>query len=228
MTAPTALVPRQAVQKKPKDRATRIAVATFAGLAALAGVEHGIGEILQGSVAPPAVVFESWPEASAFEVLSGEPAMSLIPNLALTGVLTIVVAIALAILGVRFLFRPGGGGVLIGVSVLLLLVGGGLAPPLIGLLVGFTALRLPSTHLGPPRRIAGWLAPAWLWLLVVTVAGYLSLVPGVVVANALTGFENEWVVAGLGLGSFAALILSLIAARAHDRIEVGHHGLESP
>lgn len=224
MTA-TTFLPQRTVKKEAENRATRIAVATFAGLAALAGLEHGIGEILQGFVAPPAVVFESWPDTSAFEVLSGEPAMSLIPNLAVTGVLTILVAVALGVWAVRFLFRPRGGGVLIGLSVLLLLVGGGLAPPLIGLLVGVTALRLQSSHLGLPSRIAIWLAPAWGWLLAVTVFGYLSLVPGVVVANALTGFESAWVVAGLGLGSFAALILSLIAARAHDRIEVGSQGL---
>jgi hypothetical protein len=42
----------------------------FGALAAFTGIEHGLGEISQGSVAPPAVVFQSWPHVSAFDPLS--------------------------------------------------------------------------------------------------------------------------------------------------------------
>lgn len=215
----TATLPQRNMRRATGARATRSAVSAFGVLAALAGIEHGTGEILQGPVAPPSPVFESWPDAAAFAVLSGEPAMTLIPNLAVAGAVTILVAVLLAVWAVWFVSLPRGGGVLIGLSLLLLLVGGGFGPPLIGLLVGIATLRAERGQSQRPGRMAAWLAPAWRWLVAVAVVGYLSLVPGVVVASAVFGFDNPAVVAGLGLGSFAALVLSLVAARAHDRLE---------
>lgn len=37
------------------NNSTRVVASTFGALAALAGVEHGIGEVLQGNVAPAGV-----------------------------------------------------------------------------------------------------------------------------------------------------------------------------
>jgi hypothetical protein len=55
--------------------ATRRAVQVFGVIAAAAGIEHGVGELRQGAIPPPALVFQSWPDAPAFEVLAGEPAL---------------------------------------------------------------------------------------------------------------------------------------------------------
>ena len=77
--------------------ATRIVVSTFGAVVAFAGVEHGVGEILQGPVAPAGLAIESWPDVKAFEILAGEPAMTVIPNLLVTGVLAVVVALAFGI-----------------------------------------------------------------------------------------------------------------------------------
>ena len=46
--------------------------------AALAAVEHGVGEILQGFGPPDAVVIQSGPDSPAFASLSGEPAMTVV------------------------------------------------------------------------------------------------------------------------------------------------------
>jgi hypothetical protein len=51
------------------------------------------------------------------------------------------------------------------------------------------------------------------------VLGYLSLVPGMVLVSRLTGFDDPLVVAGLTVVSFAGLLLALIGARTHDRLE---------
>ena len=75
--------------------ATRTVVATFGLVLSMAGLEHGIGEILEGPVAPPDLVFRSWPDTPAFEILGGEPALTIVPNLLVTGVLTVVVSAAL-------------------------------------------------------------------------------------------------------------------------------------
>ena len=69
--------------------ATRTTVSTFGIMAALAGIEHGIGEILQGNVAPDGIVFLSWPDSAFFDIVGGEPASTLIRNLPVSGILTI-------------------------------------------------------------------------------------------------------------------------------------------
>ena len=102
-------------------------MAVLGTLVGLAGVEHGVGEILQGPVRPDRLVIASWPDASALEILSGEPAMTVVPNLLVTGVLAVAVGLLLVVWSVGFAGRRHGGWVLIGVSTLLLLVGGGLA-----------------------------------------------------------------------------------------------------
>lgn len=202
-----------------KRSATRIVVSAFGALVALAGIEHGVGALLQGSVAPPSLVFESWPDTAGFEVVSGEPAMTLIPNLAVSGVMAILVALAVGIWAIWFIDQPRGGLILTGLSVLLLLVGGGFGPPLIGVIAGVAATRIGrggSVSSGPVKAS---LAPAWPWLLGAALAGYLALVPGMVLVSRFTGFDDPLVVSGLTVFSFTALILTLVAARVHDRAE---------
>ncbi len=58
--------------------ATRAAVSTFGVVAGLAGVEHGVGEVLQGNVAPDGLIIASWPDSALFRILAGEPAALLI------------------------------------------------------------------------------------------------------------------------------------------------------
>lgn len=216
----TAASSRQAGGER-RTTATRVVVSAFGVMAALAGMEHGVGEILQGPVRPPSVVIESWPETAGFEILSGEPAMTLVPNMAVTGVLAIIAALAVGVWAVWFIDRPHGGLILIGLSVLLLLVGGGFGPPMVAAISGVAATRTGKEGGRVPGFIGSALARAWPWLLGAGLVGYLGLVPGMVVVSRMTGFDNPYVVGGLMFVAFAGLILSLIAARMHDQLTVG-------
>ena len=201
-----------------REGATRVTVAVLGTLVGLAGVEHGIGAVLQGPVEPDGLFIMSWPDAAAMEILSGEPAMTLIPNLFVTGVLAVAVGLAVAAWSIWFAHSRYGGLALIGLSVLLLLVGGGIAPPIMGLVVGTVAARIGTV---PPRRVGRTgraLAAAWPWFLAGAVLGYLGLVPGVPLAS-LIGLTSDWVVIGLATFAFANFALALTAARAHDRLQ---------
>ena len=105
-----------ATASDPPPRATKITVAVLGLVVAFAGIEHGLGEILQGPVAPESRVIESWREVSAFDQLGGEPALTVIPNLLISGILAIGVSLAIAVWSVWFADRPHGGLVLIGLS----------------------------------------------------------------------------------------------------------------
>lgn len=201
--------------------ATRIVVATFGALVAFAGAEHGVGEILQGSVAPAGLAIESWPDAAAFEILGGEPALTVIPNLLVTGVVAVIVALTLGIWSVMFVERRYGGLVLIALSVLLLLVGGGFGPPLMGIILGIAAMRIGAASRRPPGSVARAVGRVWPWVLGVGVLGYLALVPGLPVLSWLFAVTDPNYVLVLSAVSFAALLLAPVAARAHDRVQVG-------
>jgi hypothetical protein len=93
--------------------ATRVTVSTFGAIAGLAGIEHAIGEVLQGNRAPYGVMILSWPRSDLFEILAGEPAMTIVPNLLVTGILAIAVSLVFLVWATVFVGRKHGGLVLI-------------------------------------------------------------------------------------------------------------------
>ena len=117
----------------------RIAASALGVFAGLGGASHGPGEILQGNVAPSEIWIEAWPSLTA---LGGEPAMTIIPNLLVTGVLTIIFGVLVAALAGAYIEKKRGGLLLILLSVVLLLVGGGLIPPLFGIAAGILGVAL--------------------------------------------------------------------------------------
>ncbi len=110
-------------------KATRIVATVFGVLAGIAGLGHGVTEILQGDIRPPSFMFASIGDPCIPEKAwhACEPAMTLLPNLLLAGILAVVFSLLMIIWSAAFLPRKNGGSVLILVSVILLLVGGGVA-----------------------------------------------------------------------------------------------------
>jgi hypothetical protein len=198
--------------------ATATTVRVFGVLAAFTGVEHGLGEISQGPGAPPATVFESWPHVAALDPLGGEPAMSLIPDLLISGVLSVLVAVVLGTVALRRPGRPHSGPALLGVSLALLLVGGGFGPPLLGVLTGLLATRIDAPTARGPGGATRLAARAWPWPLVVAVGCFLGLVPGTALLYAAFGTNSSTLVSLLTLGAFTATALAMWTARARDHV----------
>lgn len=201
--------------------ATRATVSAFGALAGLAGIEHGVGEVLQGNVAPDGVMIESWPGSELFGTLAGEPAMTIVPNLLATGILAILVSLIFLVWATMFVHRKHGGLVLILLSVVMLLVGGGFGPPILGVTVGLAAtrinapLRLRRTYLSDGWR--RFLANLWPWSLVAGLIAWLSLLPGTVLLDHFFGVRNpELVVPVLTLSAFGLLLLTIFAGFARD------------
>ena len=108
----------------------KVAASALGIFTGLSGASHGPGAMLQGNVAPSNIVFKAWPSLTA---LGGEPAMTIIPNLLVTGILTLIVGALLAVWAAKFISRKHSDLVLILLTIALLLVGGGLVPPLFGI-----------------------------------------------------------------------------------------------
>ena len=205
--------------------AIHIVASTFGTIVGLAGLEHGIGEILQGRVAPPGLMFPSWPHSEMLAVMAGEPAMSVVPDLLPSGFLTVLLSLTTLVWSLAFLGRKHGGIVLMALSFLLLLFGGGIAPPVMGLMLGAAATRirkpLKRWSVRAPGKPAPLLARLWPYLLAASVVGYLALLPGIPLASQFLEIDNPAIVGWLALFSFATLMLAVAGALVSDSYQSG-------
>lgn len=199
--------------------AKRVFVTVMGSWMGLAGIEHGVGELLQGSRAPDGVMILSWPDAPFFRSLSGEPAMTVIPNLFITGVLAIffsLLFIGWIIFGAQ---RRGGGLVMMLLAVAMLLCGGGIFPPVLGLLIGVAALGLRSRPgQKAPTGLAKLAGEHWAWIFALCCLAWLGLFPGIAALAYFLGVENVTLTLVIMLAAFALLFLSWWGSVQYDRL----------
>ena len=123
------------VRRRVKGSVT-IAVASILGIfAGVAGASHGPGEILQGNIAPSGIIIEAWP---ALTLLAGVPAMTLIPSFSVSGIVAVILGLAVTIWAATRIQSENGALVLILLSTMMLFVGGGLLPPVFGVVAGLS------------------------------------------------------------------------------------------
>ncbi len=201
--------------------ATKVTVSTFGVLAGLAGIEHGIGEALQGNVAPDGMMISSWPGSAFFRIVAGEPAMTIVPNLFVTGILAILFSLVFLVWATMFVQRKNGGLVLILLSIVMLLVGGGFGPPILGIIIGAAGTRInaPLTwwraHLSIGLR--RFLGKLWPRFFVGSLIAWLLLFPGSILLDSFFGVSNPSQTIGIfALSAFGSLLLTVVAGFAYD------------
>jgi hypothetical protein len=203
--------------------ATRVTTGVMGTLFGLAGLEHGIGEIMQGNIAPAGIMFVSWPDAKFFSNVAGEPAMSLVPNMLVSGVLTILVSLAFIAWATRFVQRRNGALVLILMSIILLLVGGGFGPPVSGIILGIATTRMkPSLHGWPSRLPVGvltFITRIWPECLSACVLAWLVMLPGSSILAYYFGVDDPTLTQILILAAFSLLFLTIFTGYVHDGIQ---------
>ena len=176
---------------------------------------HGYYEILQGNAQPGSLVITSiGPPCVPEEVWNScEPAMTIVPNFLITGILAVIFGLIILVWSLVFIQRRYGGLVLIGLNLILLLFGGGFFPPLIGIVGGIAGLKINQQL--SARKSSGILrfaARLWPWPLVI----FLVWVFGQI---AVGYFFNEFLQRVMWIGIlliFITLPLSVYSAYAHD------------
>lgn len=150
--------------------ATRKVASTFGILVGLAGIDHGIFEILQGDVKPGSLMIEAIGPAQRFWEYGTEPALTIIPSFLVSGIFAVIVGLLVIVWAAGFVHRKYGAGVLLLLSVLLFLVGGGFAPIFLTLLAFMTATQInkPLTwwRTQVPAAVQTFLARLWPWSLI--------------------------------------------------------------
>jgi hypothetical protein len=202
------------------NSAARIDASVFGVLAGLGGLTHGIGEVLQGNVAPAGIFIPSWTQGPIATNLGGDPGLTIVPNLLGTGILTIIVSLIIIIWATAFITRKNGGWILILLSVILLLVGGGVAPPIVGVLAGVAGLGINAklswwrNHL--PVTLRRFLATLWPWIFGISVITGVFLVIGSYILVYFFNVNNPNLFTYVFLLSVLLLLLAILTGRAYD------------
>lgn len=168
-----------------------VTASAFGAYGGLLGMEHGFFETLQGDVAPKSLKIMA---VGSFELpfpFGHEPAMTLIPSFLVTGIAALIAGLAILVWSAAFVKRKDGAGVLLLLSVLLLLVGGGFGPISVLIVACIAASRI-DRPLNLWRRIlpvglGSRLAKLWLWLLM----GALLYVPAEFVVGQVLHLQND-------------------------------------
>ena len=103
--------------------ATRAVASTFGVLVGLAGIEHGFFEMLQGNVTPNDIMIDAIGPAQRFWEYATEPALTIIPNFLITGILAMIFGLLVTIWAYAFIDKKYGARILFLLSIILWLVG---------------------------------------------------------------------------------------------------------
>jgi hypothetical protein len=203
--------------KKNAFSAARGTALPFGILAGLGGLIHGIGEVLQGNVKPDGIIINSWTQGPIATNMGGEPGMTIVPNLLVTGVLTILVSLAIVVWA-AFVRNKNSGRILLLLSVVLMLVGGGFGPPIIGILAGAAGTGIGKPSTGWHKRLSAssqrFLGTLWPWIFGITLLNGVFLVIGSVILVYFFDLNNP----DLFTNSFYFSVLSLIATILFGRV----------
>lgn len=199
-------------------KATKTVAMWFGVTAGLAALEHGYFEILQGNVRSAGVMFPSWgadicDPARAWHAC--EPAMSLLPSFLLSGILTILLSLTVIVWSGWFLQHKRGGLILILLAIALLLVGGGIFPPVIALVGGLAGTHINRPLNGKPGGLTRFAASLWPWPLVVYLTWTVGQFP---FGYFFNDFLKSIMVFGV-LIILGSLALSVYVAYARDFVE---------
>ena len=191
-------------------------------LAGIMGIEHGIGETLQGNRPTAGSFILSWPDSPFFAIMAGEPAMTLIPNYLLTG-------LAAMLLSAAFLFvllrrGPHGDILLFGLLVLMLLCGAGFGPPILGLIAVLIGLKRDSPLKLWSRLPAGLhrlLRMLWPWSLALCLLGWMMLFPGASLIAYFTGIDDALLMMVPILIAFVLIPVTMLLGFSWDVLRRG-------
>jgi hypothetical protein len=119
---------------------TRAAASIIGVVAGLVGIYHGYNETLQGNSTPGGIMINAI--GPPCQGSSCFPAMTVIPDFFVTGVIAIIFAVIIIVWSAALVQKKNGGLILILLSIILLLVGGGFLPPALGIIAGAIGTRI--------------------------------------------------------------------------------------
>ncbi len=204
------------------NKATTTLFLTLGILAGIMGIEHGIGEVLEGYRPTESIFILSWPTSTFFEIMAGEPAMTLVPNYLVTGLLAILFSSIFLVVLVKPGLNRKGITILFALLILMLLAGGGFGPPLLGMIAVLIASKRNSS-LGIwsklPSKLHGVLSRLWPWSFGLCLLGWLMMFPGVALIVFFTGVDDALLMVIPIIIAFVFIPVTLLLGFSRDILE---------
>jgi len=200
-------------------------VATIGVIFGFSGMTHGFAEALQGNTPTGGRFIMAIAAGSSWSRWSdgSEGALTIVPNFLITGILAMLVGMAIIIWSVRFVHTPRGPLVFLLLFIALFLVGGGIGQVVFFLPAWVVAMRI-HTPLNwwkrvLPAGIRSRLARGWPGVL--TVASLLILTAlGIAIFGYIPGVQDMEQVLNINLSmvgaSLLCFLLAFVAGFAHD------------
>ncbi len=146
--------------------------------------------------------------------------MTVVPNLLITGILAILVSLILLVWATLFVQRKQGGLIMILLSIAMLLVGGGIFPPIICIIVGAVGTRInaPVTcwRTQPFTGIQRFLKMLWPWAYAAGIIAWLSALPGLPLLGYFFGVDDPALVLMILFFALGSLVLNIVTGLAYD------------
>ena len=201
------------------NKATTRLFLTLGVLAGIMGIEHGIGEVLEGYRPTDSVFILSWPDSAFFEIMSGEPAMTMIPNYFVTGLFAIFFSCVFLVVFVKPSLDRKAILVLFALLIFMLLTGAGFGPPILGLIAVLIALKRNSplkTWSKFPPKFHSVLSMLWPWSFGLCLTGWLMLFPGAALIAFFTGADSALLMIIPMMIAFAFIPITLLLGFSRD------------
>lgn len=125
-------------------KASRVMVLTYGIFCGFLGLGHGLLEVLQGNTSTKSLIIDANGHQTDLIFQGSEPAMTIIPNFLVTGIVAMVVSLSIILFSL-FLKKRRDAIFLILLSMILLFVGGGFTPIPFGVLAGIAGIGLFSS-----------------------------------------------------------------------------------
>jgi hypothetical protein len=205
------------------NRATKIIVSTMGAMLGISGINHGFFETQQGNQPTNGLIIQAIGPAKRMWLHGTEEAFTFIPNFLITGILAIMVSLAIIVWSIGFIDKKHGPTVFILLFILLVLVGGG-----IGQIIFFTVAWVVSTRINHPLTWWRKVLPenfrkilAKLWPVSLTFVSMLFLAALEIAIGGFVPGVNDpeqklyicWSFLGIGFGLY---ILTFVSGFAHD------------
>jgi hypothetical protein len=204
--------------------AIRAVASTLGVLVGLAGIEHGFFEMLQGNVKPVGILIDAIGPSQRFWEYATEPALTIIPNMLFSGILATIVGLSVTLWAGYYIDRKYGAQVLMLLSIMLWLVGGGFAPIFMAMFASVAATRINKplnwwrAHL--PAFIRGFLAKLWPWSILSFVVVFVIGVEIAIFGYPLLWFYSADVTYGIQYSLAYIMVvfwpLSILTAIAYE------------
>ena len=203
--------------------ATKINVSTMGVIFAISGIFHGFFEILQGDKPTNSIFIHAIGEEHKMWLYGNEPAITLIQNYLLTGVLTIIASALIIIWSIFYVQRKNGPTIYLILFIILFLVGGGIGQVIFFSLTWLVAIQI-NRPLKFPKRFLTNSATVFLtklWFPSLLVSAFLILIAlEIAVFGIVPGIRNPdqisiFMLVFLG-SCLCLLILAFISGFAFD------------